>query len=330
MSWNQGPELPPTMRAAQLTGYGPPESLVLADIALPVMAPHNEVLVEVHAAGLNPFEAKIRRGWLAGLFALPLPHVPGCDVAGTVIAKGFDVADEELAVGDRVYGLVDVLRSGSYAQYVAAPSYALRRMPANLGFEAAAAVPMAACTAWYGLVTLAGLQAGQKVLIQAGSGGVGGFAIQIAKALGAVVTTTASAANRDYVMGLGADTVVDYQTEDFRKGGRNFDIVLDVIGGEVGQHSYEVIKPGGTLLVVLRGDQTEIANRQANMARYGVTTKIVAFSAQPQILDQLRPLIESGAIRVPLESVTPLEDIVAAHSRLDAGHARGKSVLKVR
>jgi len=261
------------------------------------------------------------------LFPLPLPHVLGCDVAGTIIAKGFDVSEFE--VGDRVYGLIDVLRSGSYAEYVAVPAYLVRKMPTNLSFEEAAAVPMAACTAWYGLVTLANIQPGQRVLVQAGSGGVGSFAIQIAKAHGAWVATTASAANHDFVRSLGADQVIDYQAADFRKEVSDIDIVLDVIGGETGQHSYEVLKPGGTLLVVLRGDGVEIANREANMAKHGVTTKIVAFSAQPEILDQLRPLLEAEAIRVPLESVTPLVDVAAAHARLDAGHARGKAVLKV-
>lgn len=323
-------DLPSTMRAAVLGGYGPPETIGLSEVPVPAMAPHNEVMIEVHAAGLNPFEAKLRRGWLAGLFPLSLPHVLGCDVAGVVVAKGFDVADEELAIGDRVYALIDTMRSGSYAEYVTAPSYVVRKMPANLSFEQAAAVPMAACTAWYGLVTLAGLRAGQRVLIQAGSGGVGSFAIQIAKALGAFVATTASAANHDYVRALGADIVVDYQINDFRSLGKDFDIVLDVIGGEVGQQSYEVLKPGGTLLVVLRGDGVEISNREANTAKYGVTTKIVAFSAQPQILDALRPLIESGAIKVQIDSATPLVEVVAAHTRLDAGHARGKAVLKVR
>jgi len=320
-------ELPATMRAALLSGYGPPEMVTVADVALPAMAPHNEVMIKVEAAGLNPFEAKLRRGWLAGLFPLPLPHVLGCDVAGTIIAKGFDVSEFE--VGDRVYGLIDVLRSGSYAEYVAVPAYLVRKMPTNLSFEEAAAVPMAACTAWYGLVTLANIQPGQRVLVQAGSGGVGSFAIQIAKAHGAWVATTASAANHDFVRSLGADQVIDYQAADFRKEVSDIDIVLDVIGGETGQHSYEVLKPGGTLLVVLRGDGVEIANREANMAKHGVTTKIVAFSAQPEILDQLRPLLEAQSIRVPLESVTPLVDVAAAHARLDAGHARGKAVLKV-
>jgi NADPH:quinone reductase-like Zn-dependent oxidoreductase len=315
------------MRAAQLVGYGPPEMLEVKDVPLPAMAPHNEVLIKVEAAGLNPFEAKIRRGWLAGLFPLALPHVIGCDIAGTVVAKGFDVSEFE--IGDKVYGLIDVMRSGGYAEYVASPSYLVRKMPENLEFEAAAAVPMAACTAHFGLIELAGLKAGQRVLIQAGSGGVGSFAIQIAKAYGAHVTTTASAVHHDHVKALGADEVFDYSAGDFRTLGRSFDVVLDVIGGDTGQASYEVLKPGGTLLVVLRGDTVEETNRSANMAKYEVTTKIVAFSAQPQILDTLRPMFEDGRIKVPVTSSYPLAKVAEAHAAIDSGHARGKAVLAI-
>ncbi|GGI83518.1 NADPH:quinone reductase [Polymorphobacter multimanifer] len=319
--------LPETMRAARLTGYGPPEMLELADVPLPEIAPHNEVLIKVEAAGLNPFEAKLRRGWLAGLFPLALPHILGCDVAGTIVAKGFDVSEFE--IGDRVYGLIDVMRPGAYAGFVASPSYLVRHMPANLGFAEAAAVPMAACTAWHGLINLAGLKAGQRVLIQAGAGGVGSFAIQIAKAHGAHVTTTASAASEAHVRAMGADEVFDYAAGDFRSLGRQFDVVLDVIGRETGQGCYDVIKSGGTLLVVLRGDDVEIMNREANMAKHGVTTKIVAFSAQPQILDLMRPLFESGQLRSPVGRRFKLDEIVAAHAALDAGHARGKMVLEI-
>lgn len=327
MSWNEGPTLPETMRAASLTGYGGPEVLQLGDVPLPRMAPHNEVLVKVHAAGLNPFEAKLRRGWLHMLFPLEVPHVLGCDVAGEVVAKGFDVSEFE--IGDRVYGLVDVVRSGSYAEYCAAPAFLLRKLPSNLSYEQAAAIPMAACTAWYGLKTLGGLKAGDRVLIQAGSGGVGSFAIQIAKHFGAWVATTASAANADYARSLGADQVIDYTAGDFCDAVSDIDIVLDVIGGDVGQRCYQVLKPGGTMLVVLRGDMTEMQHRDANMAKHSVTTKVVAFSAQPELLDTMRPLFETGALKVPLETVLPLTEIVAAHAKLDDGHARGKTVLRV-
>jgi len=324
MSWNEGPALPATMRAALLTGYGGPEMLHVGEAALPAFAPHNEVLVKVAAAGLNPFEAKLRRGWLAMMFPFEFPKILGGDVAGTIVAKGFDVS--EFDIGDRVWGLVDAMRPGAYGEYVAAPSVLIRHMPSNLSFPEAAAVPTAACTAWYALRTLAGIKAGDRVLIQAGSGGVGSFAIQIAKHCGAWVATTASAANADFVRDLGADEVVDYVGDDFTRL-TDIDIVLDVIGGDVGQRSFKVLRPGGTMLVVLRGDQVEMAARGANEATYGVAVKIVAFSAQPEILDALRRLFETGALRVPLTETFALEDVAAAHARLDAGHARGKMAM---
>jgi NADPH:quinone reductase-like Zn-dependent oxidoreductase len=322
---NPGPELPQTMRAALLTGYGGPEMLKTADVPLPTYAPHNEVLIEVKAAGLNPFEAKVRRGWLAGLFPLPLPHVLGTDVAGVVVRKGFDVS--ELEVGDTVYGLLDPMRQGTYAGYVAAPSYLVRRMPANLSFAEAAAVPMAACTAWYGLVTMAGIGPGSRVLVQAASGGVGAFAVQIAKAHGAWVAATCSAANRDFVQGLGADLVIDYAAQNVSEAVGDLDVVLNCIGGETALESYKVLKPGGQLLIVLRGDMVELKARHAMMAQYSVTTREVAFSAQPEILDHLRPLIEAGQIRVTLQDRIAFENVGEAHRLLDHGGRRGKLVL---
>jgi NADPH:quinone reductase-like Zn-dependent oxidoreductase len=319
-------DLPRTMKAVLLTGYGGPECLKVADVPLPRHAPHNEVLIEVRAAGLNPFEAKLRRGWLAGLFPLDLPHVLGTDVAGVVVAKGFDVSEFE--IGDRVWGLLDAMRQGTYAHYVAAPSWLVRRMPANLSFAEAAAAPMPACTAWYGLVDLAGVGPGSRVLVQGASGGVGAFAVQIAKARGAWVAATCSTRNVAAVAALGADQVIDYAREDFTQAlGEPVDVVLDVIGGQVALDSYKVLRRGGTLLIVLRGDQVELEARAAMKAEYGVRTREVAFSAQPQILDQLRPLIESGAIRVPLEATLPLERVAEAHGLLDAGGRRGKLVL---
>ena len=329
MSWNTGPALPETMRAIELTGYGGPEVLRLTtDRPLPPMAPHNEAMVEVHAAGLNPFSAKLRRGVLARMFPLALPHILGIDVAGVVVSAGFDVS--QFAVGDKVWGLIDALRPGSYAEYVAAPAFLLRPMPTNLSFAEAAAVPTAGCTAWHGLVNLAEVQPGQRVLVQAGSGGVGAFAIQIAKARGAWVAATTSTPNVDFVRGLGADLVIDYTTTDFVEAAPDCDVVLDVIGGEVGQRSYHALKPGGTLLVVLRGDQTEMANRVANQERYGVTTHVVAFSARPDILDTMKPLFEDGTLRVPLTRTWALEDAAAAHTVLDSGRTVGKMALAVR
>ena len=316
------------MRAIAMTNHGPPDVLQLKEISLPPMRRDNDVMVEVHAAGINPFELKLRRGWLAPLFPLEPGHVMGSDVAGTVAAVGFDVS--EFAVGDRVYGLIDTLRSGSYADYTAVTSFLLRKIPDNLSFEQAATVPMAATTAWYGLVDLAKVGKGSRVLVQAGAGGVGSFAIQIAKAHGAWVATTCSAKNADYVRSLGADQVIDYNTENFWDELSDIDIVLDVIGGEVALNSYKVLKRGGTLLIVLRGDEVEMSNRDRLMAEHGVTTKVVAFSAQPQILDLLRPLFENGSIKPPAIQTFPLEETAKAHALLEPGHMQGKAVVKVR
>jgi len=320
--------LPETMRAVQLTGHGAPDMLQVATVPLPARRADNDVLVEVHAAGVNPFEAKLRRGWLAGLFPLAPGHVIGSDVAGVVIDKGFDVSEFE--IGDRVYGLIDTLRSGSYAEYAAVTSFLLRKMPESLNFAEAATVPMAACTAWYGLVDMARIGPGSRVLVQAGAGGVGGYAIQIAKAQGAWVAATCSAGKADYVRSLGADQVIDYAAGDFVEQVEPVDVVLNVIGGETIEQSYRVLKRGGTLLVVLRGDPVEIQNADRWQGEYGVTRKIVAFSAQPQILDLLRPMFESGQIRAPQIETMPLADAAQAHARVDAGGLTGKLVLTVR
>ena len=323
----EAPELPQTMPAALLTDYGEPDVLKLEDVPLPSPAPHNEVLIEVKAAGINPFEAKMRRGWLAGLFPLPLPHVLGTDLAGVVVRKGFDVS--ELEVGDRVYGLIDPMRQGSYAGYVAAPSYLVRRMPSNLDFAEAAAVPMAACTAWYGLVDMAQIGPGSRVLIQAASGGVGAFGVQIAKARGAWVAATCSPANRAFVESLGADQIIDYTSETLSEAVSDLDVVLNCIGGETALESYKILKRGGQLLIVLRGDQVELEARHRMMEEYGIVTREVVFSAQPQILDELRPLIEDGRIKVQVEKRLPLSQVVDAHRMLDEGGRRGKLVLEL-
>ncbi len=318
-----------TMRAIVMTGFGPAEvTLALQHEPRPKPMPHNEVLVEVHAAGVNPFETKLRRGWFATLFPVAPPHTLGQDFAGVVAAKGFDVS--ELEVGERVWGLLDPARPGTYAEYVAAPSYLVRRAPANLNFEQAAAVPMAACTAWHGLVNLARIAPGARVLIHAGAGGVGGFGIQIAKAHGCWVAATASTANQAYLRELGADLAIDYTAGDFTAGLSDIDVVLDAVGGETNVAAYTTMRRGGTMLVVLRGDQIEMANRERLMAEHGVTTRVVAFSAQPEILDRLRELYEAGRLAPPRIAVLPLDRAADAHAQVETGHTAGKIVLKVR
>ena len=319
----------PPMHGVTMTAFGPPEtSLVYGEVPRPRIMPHNEVLVEVHAAGVNPFETKLRRGWFAQLFPVHPPHILGQDVAGTIAEKGFDVADYE--IGDRVWGLLDPARPGTYAEYVGTPSYMVRRMPANLSFEQAAAVPMAGCTAWHALVTLGVIEPGKRVLVHAGAGGVGAMAIQIAKAHGCWVAATASAANQAYLRELGADLAIDYTAGDFAAQVSDIDVVLDSIGRETNLASYRTMRRGGVMLVVLRGDELEMANRARLTAQYGVTAKGVIFSARPDILDSLRDLYEAGHLAPPRITVMPLADAAKAHAMSETGHVAGKLVLKVR
>lgn len=323
-----GPVLPKTMRAVTMDAYGAPETLTVREIPLPQRRVDNDVLVEVHAAGVNPFETKLRRGFMHQLFPLAPGHVLGCDLAGTVADIGFDV--HQFQPGDRVWGLVDTLRSGAYAEYCAVNALLLRKMPENLSFEEAATVPMAGSTAWFGLVEMAKLQAGQRVLVHAGAGGVGAFAIQIAKHLGAWVATTCSAEKADFCRELGADQVIDYRNDDFCDAVQDIDVVLDPVGGETNLKSYRVLKRGGILLVVLRGDQLEMANRARLMDEHGVVTKVIAFSAAPDILDQMKLLFEAGVLKAPLQTVLPLEQAPEAHRMMESGRTKGKVVLKVR
>ncbi|MEM1103680.1 MAG: NADP-dependent oxidoreductase, partial [Pseudomonadota bacterium] len=293
----------------------------------PPMALHNEVLIDVRAAGVNPFDCKIRKGMFERIFPRPFPLVPGTDFAGVVVEKGFDVS--ELEVGDKVYGLLDPGRFGTYTERTVSLSYAVRRMPSNLSFEEAASIPMGAVTAWFALSNVAGVSKGRRVLVHGGAGGVGSAAIQIAKHFGAWVATTCSERNVEYCRSLGADEVVDYAATDIREALSDIDVVLDPIGGETNLKSYEVIRPGGVMLVILRMDPIEMKGSPALCEKYGVTRKEVAFSAQPEILDLMRPLYEASVLKPTVSEVLPLEEAAAAHAQIETGHTRGKIVLSL-
>lgn len=316
------------MKAVRIERYGTePEALGLAEVPEPELGP-NDVLVEIHAAGFNPFECKLRKGWLQRFYPFQLPHIPGNDFAGVVVRKGPRVWGVE--IGERVYGMQETMRPGSYAEYTAVDAGLVRRMPANLSFVEAASLPMVYETAWMGLVDFAMTRPGHLVLVQGAAGGVGSAAVQLARAVGARVAATCSSASVDFVRALGADVVIDRTQQDFTRVLANVDVVFDPIGGEVNLRSYEVMRPGGAMLVVLREDRLEMENRDRLCREKQVTCSVVAFEQRADVLDYIRPLFERGVLKPTVTKVLPLAEAREAHRASDAGHARGKTVLKVR
>jgi NADPH:quinone reductase-like Zn-dependent oxidoreductase len=315
-----------TMNAVIIRQYGGDEVLEYTAVPKPTPGP-GEVLVKIHAAGLNYYDVKIRSGWLHRFFPLRFPHILGNDFAGEVTAVGENVSDYR--PGDKVYGMITAFHGGTYAEYLAVPADLIRRAPANMSYEEAAALPMVYLTAWIALVELGELKAEQNVLVHGGSGGVGAACIQIAKHVGANVYATCSAENMEQVRALGADTVIDYQTSDFRTLCKEIDVAMDPIGGQTNLDTYEVMRPGGTIAVVLREDKLEMENRERLSQQYGVTVKVVAFDLRPDLLDTVRELAEDGRINPNIRHIFPLHEARAAHQILQTTHPGGRIVLKV-
>ena len=317
----------PSMRAIIQREVGGPEVLRLAEVPRPEPLP-TEVLVRVRAAGVNPVDWKTRAGrGMAGVLGEP-PFILGWDVSGVVEALGTGVTT--LKPGDAVFGMPWFPRAASaYAEYVTAPSRQFVRKPARLSHEQAAAVPLAALTAWQTLVDTAGVGPGQRVLIHAAAGGVGHFAVQIAKHLGAQVIGTARAAHHDWLRELGADDVIDYTRERFEEKLRDVDVVIDLIGDQVdatSTRSLEVLRPDGVLVAVPSGVRPDLL--EAAGAR---GLRATGFLVEPDgaSLGRIAELIECGEIAVEVADVLPLEDAAQAHIRGEQGRTRGKLVLRV-
>ena len=314
------------MKAVQIQDYGDAGALVLADAAMPVAGP-GQVLVRVAAASVNPFDIKVRSGWLRGFFPLPMPHTLGTDFAGQVVEVGAGV--DKLQVGQRVFGMLTPMHGGTYAEYLAVDAAMVRPSPKTLSDIDAAALPLAGVTAMISVAELAQVRPGQTVLVHGAGGGVGGAAVMIAKSLGARVVATCGTDKVDHVRTLGADTVIDYQKGDFREQIRDLDAVIDPIGGEVNLRSYEVLRRGGTLVVILRNDPIEMTNREVLSAKHGVIVKEVAYDLRPDLLDRVAELADSGVLRANVHTVMPLAQAADAQRLSEAGHARGKIVLSI-
>ncbi|MFD9794928.1 NADP-dependent oxidoreductase [Streptomyces sp. NPDC059070] len=320
-------EATPTMRAVTQTAFGGPEVLHLTQVPRPVPLP-TEVLVRVVSAGVNPVDVKTREGGgMAGVLGEP-PFVLGWDVSGVVEEVGFGV--HTLSVGDEVYGMPWFPReAGGYAEYVTAPARQFARKPGSLGHDAAAAVPLAALTAWQILVDTADVRPGQRVLVHAAAGGVGHFAVQFAKHLGAHVIATASAGKHDWLRELGADEVIDYTTARFEEKLSGVDVVVDLVGDgidDTSTRSLAVLRPGGLLVAVPSGVSPELAERAA-----GAGVRAVPYLVEPDgtALATLAGLIDAGAVKVEVAGVLPLERVAEAHRQVASGRTRGKIVLRV-
>ncbi|MFE2428930.1 NADP-dependent oxidoreductase [Streptomyces sp. NPDC059373] len=316
-----------SMRAVVQHGFGGPEVLRVEEVPRPEPLP-TEVLVRVRAAGINPVDWKTRSGsGMAHVLGEP-PFILGWDVSGVVEETGFGVTT--LKPGDEVYGMPWFPRAaGGYAEYVTAPSRQFARKPAGISHEQAAAVPLAALTAWQVLVDTADVRPGQRVLIHAAAGGVGHFAVQFAKHLGAYVIGTAGSARHDWLTGLGADELIDYTAVRFEDAVKNVDVVVDLVGdghANTSTRSLDVLLPGGLIVAVPSGASPELLDTARAQG-----LRASAFLVEPDgpALARIARLIDSGDVTVEVEEAFPLDQVARAHSRGETGHTRGKLVLRV-
>src|SRR5579884_3440986 len=310
----------PTMRAIVVHQWGGPEVLKYQEAPRPTPA-EDEILVRIIAAGVNPVDASICSGRYAKVLGITLPFVPGSDIAGIVEKTGTKVT--KFKPGDAVFGYMELKRGGGYAQYAVARETEAALKPQSISFTEAAAVPIAALTAWQALVDTANLVSGQTVLVHGGSGGVGTFAIQIAKMRGARVIATASTQNQDLLKELGADVAIDYTKQKFEDSARDVDVVLDSVGRDTLARSYPVAKKGGIIVsIVGRPDPAELKKHGIRGASLGVEPN----SAE---LTQIGRLIDAKKIRVIVSQTFPLAEAAKAQRQIATHHTRGKIVLKV-
>ena len=333
------------MKAFITDRYSKQDPMRLGEMPEPELG-DDDVLIEVHAAGLNQLDSKIKSGEFKLILPYRMPLVLGHDVAGVVSRVGSRV--QQFKVGDEVYSRAPDHRIGTLAQFIAVNESAVARKPASLSMEEAASIPLVGLTVWQALVEKANLKKGQKVFIQAGSGGVGTFAIQLAKHLGAFVATTTSTTNVDWVRRLGADVVIDYKQDDFESILHGYDVVLNSQDGKTLEKSLRILKPGGQLIsisgppdpafaadigasgfvkLILRLLSSGVRRRAK---RLGVDYAFLFMKASGGQLREITPLIDAGAIRPVVDKVFPFESTNEAMAYVEAGRAKGKVVIKVK
>ncbi|MEL7941685.1 NADP-dependent oxidoreductase [Pseudomonas delhiensis] len=333
------------MKAFIIDRHGKKEVGRIAEAREPELQ-DGDVLIQIHAAGVNMLDVKIRSGAFKLVLPYRMPLVLGHDVAGTVVRVGPGV--RKFKPGDEVYARPDDFRIGTFAEYIAVREGSLAHKPANLSMEEAASIPLVALTAWQVLVETAKLKKGQKVFIQAGSGGVGSIAIQLARHLGAFVATTTSTSNVGWVKALGADVVIDYKKQDFATELRDYDVVLNSLGSDELEKSLQVLKPGGHLISI-SGPPTPAFAVDQKLAwplkqvlrlvshgirkkakRSGIHYTFVFMRASGSQLGEISSLIESGAIKPAVDRIFPFDSVADALAYVETGRAKGKVIIKVK
>jgi NADPH:quinone reductase-like Zn-dependent oxidoreductase len=332
------------VKALVLKRYGASNPTELAEIDRPAIAP-DELLVQVHAAGVNPVDCGIAKGDFKPIMKLKLPATMGSDLAGVVVEVGSRVT--RFKVGDAVFASLFDTGAGSFAEYAAVPEYAAALKPANLDFVQAASIPMVGLTSWQALHERARVKPGQKVFIPAGSGGIGSFAIQLARQLGATVATTTSTANVALVRSLGADTVIDYKQQQFEDTLSGYDVVLGTVKGDGVEKSLRIVKPGSTIISLVGPPDAAFARKRGmsflmTFVFSLLSRKIIGRARQRHAsysfmfvlpdggqLEQLAALVENGSIRPVIDRVFPFARAREAMAYLEQGRARGKVVLQM-
>ena len=333
------------MKAFILDRYGSNDGVRAGEMPDPELR-DDDVFVQIHAASVNPVDLKIRGGKLKLILPYRLPFILGNDLAGIVIRVGSGV--QRFKPGDEVYARPDEDRIGAFAEFISIKEDAVADKPKQLTMEEAASIPLVGLTAWQALIERANLKKGQKVLIHAGSGGVGTFAIQLAKHLGAIVATTTSTANLDWVKRLGADIVIDYKKDDFATFLHDYDVVLDTLGGEVLEKSVRVLKPGGKLISISGPPDPDFAKDIGSSWILRLVMRFLSYRIRKKAKhhhvsysflfmrpsgDQLREigsLIDSGIIRPVVDRIFPFESTKEALAYVEKGRSKGKVVIKVR
>lgn len=308
------------MKAARIHAYGAASEIRIEDAPRPTLN-DDDVLIRVVATSVNPVDWKIRKGYLKSFIPYEMPLIMGWDVSGVVEQTGPAVT--RFKPGDAVYSRPDIRRNGAYAEYVAVRESEIAFKPATISHVEAASLPLVSITAWESLFTTAGLTAGQRVLIHAGAGGVGSIAIQLAKAKGAQVIATASAAKSALVKSLGADEVIDYRSQDFSKLATDMDVVFDTVGGEVQEKSWGTLKPGGMLVSITDRPSGDRAKAEGKRAGF------VFIDPNAAILTNLATMVDAGQVRPLIGAEFGLNDTAKAQEASETGRATGKIVIYV-